>query len=71
MTVPDVIGKGSTLNLTETFKQSPKYQLLTYMGKRVFDNIDIQKHSYIDVKLEPADFCNSEQLLQKSKFLCP
>ena len=71
MKVPDVIGKGSTLNLTETFKQSPKYELLTYMGKRVFDNINIQKHDYIDGKLEPAYFCNSQQLLQKSKFLCP
>ena len=70
MKVPSVVGKGSTLNLTETFKQSPKYELLTYMGKRVFDNIDIQKHGYIDVKLEPADFRNSQQLLQKSKFLC-
>ena len=37
------------------------------MGKRVFDNIDIQRHGYIDIKLEPADFRNSEQLLQKSK----
>ena len=57
----------TTQNLTETFKQSPKYELLTYMGKRVFDNIDIQRHGYIDIKLEPADFRNSEQLLQKSK----
>ena len=52
MTVPNVIPKGSTWNLTRTFKQSPKYELLTYMGKRVFDNIDIQKHGYIDVKLD-------------------
>ena len=68
MKVPDVIAKPpSTQNLTETFKQSPKYELLTYMGKRVFDNIDIQRHGYIDVKLDPADFRNSQDLLQKSK----
>ena len=71
MKVPDVIARApSKRNLTETFKESPKYELLTYMGKRVFDNIDIQKHGYINVKLEPADFRNSEELLQKSKFLC-
>ena len=34
MKVPDVIARPpSTRNLTETFKQSPKYELLTYMGK--------------------------------------
>ena len=68
MKVPDVIGRPhSTQNLTQTFKQSPKYELLTYMGKRIFDNIDIQRHGYIDMKLDPADFCNSQDLLQKSK----
>ena len=72
MKVPDVIARPpSTRNLTATFKQSPKYDLLTYMGKRVVDNIDIQKHGYINVKLEPSDFRNSEQLLQKSKLLYP
>ena len=70
MKVPDVIARApSKRNLTETFKESPKYELLTYMRKRVFDNINIQKHGYIKVKLEPADFHNSEELLQKSKFL--
>ena len=68
MTIPDVIAKSpSTLNLTETFKKSPKYELLTYMGKRVFDNIEIQKHGYIDMKLDLADFRNSQDLLEKSK----
>ena len=68
MKVPNVIARPpSTQNLSERFKQSPKYELLTYMGKRVFDNIDIQRHGYIDVKLDPANFCNSQDLLQKSK----
>ena len=68
MEVPHVIAKPpSKKNLAETFKQSPKYELLTYMGKRVFDNIDIQRHGYINVKLDPADFHNSQDLLQKSK----
>ena len=35
MKVPDVIARApTTQNLTETFKQSPKYELLTYMGKK-------------------------------------
>ena len=68
MKVPNVIARApSTWNLTETFKQSPKYELLTYMGKRVFDNIDIQRHSYINMKLDLANFRNSQELLQKSK----
>ena len=37
------------------------------MGKRVFDNIDIQRHGYIDMKLDLADFRNSQDLLQNSK----
>ena len=66
MKVPNVIARApSTQNLTERFKQSPKDELLTYMGKRVFDNIDIQRHGYIDMKLDPANFCNSQDLLQK------
>ena len=68
MKVPDVIARlPSTQNLTQKFKQSPKYELLTYMGKRVFDNINIQRYDYIDVKLDPANFRNSQDLLQKSK----
>ena len=68
MKVPDVIaGPPSTQKLTQRFKQSPKYELLTYMGKRVFDNLDIQRHGYINMKLDPADFRNSQDLLQKSK----
>ena len=67
--VPDVVSVDGKLNLTEKFKKSAKYDLLKYIGQRVIDNIDIGKHSYIQLKLEPAEFRNSSELLKKSKFL--
>ena len=67
--VPDVVSIDGKLNLTEKFKKSAKYDLLKYIGQRVIDNIDIGKHSYIQLKLEPAEFRNSSELLKKSKFL--
>ena len=67
--VPDVMSVDGKLNLTEKFKKSAKYDLLKYIGQRVIDNIDIGQHSDIQLKLEPAEFRNSSELLQKSKFL--
>ena len=67
--VPDVVSVNGQLNLTKKFQKSAKYDLLKYIGQRVIDNIDIGKHSYIQLKLEPAEFRNSSELLKKSKFL--
>ena len=68
MKVPHVISYGQRKDLTETFLAAEKYELLRYMDEHVFDNLDFNRHRYIDLKLEPADFRNSDELLQKSKF---
>ena len=65
--VPDVVAAKGTLNLTQKFLETEKYKLLQHIGQRVIDNLDIQRHGYIDLKMEPADFRSSEQLLARSK----
>ena len=65
--VPDVVAAKGTLNLTRKFLGTEKYKLLQHIGQRVVDNLDIQRHGYIDLKMEPADFRSSESLLERSK----
>ena len=67
--VPDVVAANGTLNLTQSFLKTDKYKLLQHIGQRVVDNLEIQRHGYIDLKMEGADFRSSEQLLNLSKFV--
>ena len=57
------------LNLMKRFMESPAHDLLTYIFMRVHNNINIGQHSYMDLKIDPADFRNLNELLRKSKYL--